>query len=158
MEVASNQMDRKPYQGKDVRGSDTARVDADTRGSDMARVDADTRGIAFVPAQEGRARYQGRDGHEGYHGRDGRDGYQGRDGRDGYQGRDRDGFQGRDGRGPRDYQEQRQQWQPNRNWKQQNFQGRKRMGDRYERRDVRQMSEEDLRYQIENRRRGGPQY
>jgi len=96
--------------------------------------------------------------------------FQGRDGRDGdrYQGRRedyqdqrrevRESFQGPDGHGRRDPQDrndrdQRPNRQGFRDLDPRNYQGRKRAVEMQEERDVKRMTEEDLRHKIEDRRR-----
>ena len=85
----------------------------------------------------------------------------GRSSRDGFQGSRREDWdsQARDGRDPRfardqgywDPKQGRQQFRGQEQWEAQNH---KRMGDQSEERDVRQMTEEDLRHKIEDRRKG----
>lgn len=98
-----------------------------------------------------------------YQGRDNRDADRFRDGRemrDGYQGPRRDSrdTNQRDERSQRDAQaygdgDLRQSRLMNRD-RDRDFQGRKRAGDQHEYRDMRQMTEADLRHKIEDRRRG----
>lgn len=70
----------------------------------------------------------------------------------------RDSFQGPDGHGRREYQDcNDRDLRPNRqgfrDLEPRDFQGRKQTGDVQEARDVRQMTEDDLRHKIEDRKR-----
>lgn len=127
-----------------------------------------TDGRSFVEVAMDKRQFQGREVRDGDRSREFRDGErfyersrEGHDGRDGYQGPRWEGwdYQSRDGRGPRAPPDQgnkdpRQGRQPYRGQEQWEFQNRKRAGDHLEERDVRQMTEEDLRHKIEERRRG----
>ena len=85
--------------------------------------------------------------------RQGRDGFQeNRDGRSGFPGQGHESFQGR---GNRYYQDQPKT--SLRGWDHEANQNRKRESDRQEVRDVRRMTEEDLRHKLEERKKGGYQ-
>jgi len=85
--------------------------------------------------------------------RQGRDGFQeNRDGRSGFPGQGHESFQGR---GNRYYQDEPKT--SLRGWDHEANQNRKRESDRQEVRDVRRMTEEDLRHKLEERKKGGYQ-
>ncbi|XP_021304717.1 uncharacterized protein LOC8062495 isoform X2 [Sorghum bicolor] len=121
IEVVANKMDRKGYQGREVREGDRYR--------------------------EGRFQEPERQSREGFQ--------ETRDLRGGYPNQTREGFQGRDGRVFRSYQDQPRG--QSRGWDQGGGQNRKREGDRQEVRDVRRMTEEDLRHKLEERKKGEQQ-